>query len=115
MSDGLRVRVLPPPSAPTAGTLPVHAVLRDTSMEDVEHPTVAEVHTEMSADGTTELFLPVQADTLDPRNRYSLWVHAGTGDLERLTPGDLITTTALPVEGDDVRQQREIVVTLQQI
>ena len=112
--SGLRVRLLLPDAAST-GASQVHVALRDTSQEDAEHPTVAETFAELPAGGEAELYLPVEAGALDPRNRYSVWAHVTPGNPERLAPGDFITTAATPVDMSDIEQERTIPVSLQQI
>jgi hypothetical protein len=83
-------------------------------MEDVEHPTVAEARAEVVG-AVTQVYLPASVEPLDRRNRYTLWVHASAGDVERLTPGDYITTSAVPVSVSDIEQEREVEATLQRI
>lgn len=112
--SGLHIRVLLPTEV-DAGAYQVSVALRDTSMEDAEHPTVAEVRTELQAGTVTEVYLPVPVDPLDPRNRYTLWVHASSGDTGRLAPGDYITTAAVPVGVSDIEQERRVDVALQRI
>jgi hypothetical protein len=110
---GLHVRVLLS-GAPDAGTYQVVVALRDTSREDAEHPTVATARVEVAAGAAAEVYLPVRVE-LDPRNRYTLWAHAAAGETERISPGDYLTTAVVPVTAPEVRQEREIELTLRRI
>lgn len=81
----------------------VRVTLRDTTMEDALHPTVAETTAILEGErDTAEVVMTVPSHALDPRHRYSVWVqvdHEGSGGV---TPGDLITTQNVPITPDDL-------------
>ncbi len=112
--SGLRVRLAPPVPKATVQNYQVHVVLRDTSMEDVEHPEVAAATAQLR-DDIDEFYLPVDLSKIDSRNRYSLWVHATPQSGERILPGDFITTTSIPVSRLDIEEGREIQVSLVEV
>lgn len=74
--------------------------LRDTSLEDIVHPVVAETTTEFpeAPDGfDVELEVP---ESVLRQGRHTVWVHCDhTGD-GRVGAGDLITTQAFHVDPD---------------
>src|SRR5919201_1083046 len=96
----LRLRI-PDPRPHDQGST-VRVAVRDTTLADTLHPTVAEV-TGLVADGDgVELSVDLASEPLHPRHRYSVWGHvdhAGDGELR---PGDLITTQDVPVGLEDV-------------
>jgi hypothetical protein len=81
----------------------VRAVLRDTSMADALHPTVAEATRLVPQDlDQLEMVLDVPEGVLDPRHRYSLWVHVDHKGGGQPQAGDLITTQNVPVAPEDL-------------
>lgn len=99
----LRVRLRLPDPRPEDRGSTVRLVLRDTSMADALHPAVAEATAVLDpADDHADLVLDVPDGALDPRGRFSLWVHVDRAGGGELRAGDLITTQNVPVTVDDL-------------
>ncbi len=99
----LKMRLQVEELRPEDGGSVVHAVLRDTSMADALHPTVAEATAAVPEDpGQLEMVLDVPEGALDPHHRYSLWVHVDQEGGGQPRGGDLITTQDVPVVPEDL-------------
>ncbi len=94
----LTVSIKPPDSEPSDVGCRLVVQLRDTSLQDIVHPVVAETTTEIpKTQGAFEVNLDVPEGVLE-RGRHTVWVHADhTGD-GRIGAGDLITTQAFVVD-----------------
>jgi hypothetical protein len=112
----LRVRMRFPELRPADYGSSVHAELRDTSIADALHPTVAEAWAHVSPDiHEIELTIDVVEGRLAPGHRYSLWAHVGQGSAGHLRRGDLITAVDIPVTADDVAASAVLAVPLTRI
>jgi len=88
---------IPDPGPRDSGSL-VRLAIRDTTLADALHPTVAETTEGLddAAEGIeVSLELPDQA--LDPRHRYSVWAHVDHEGQGEIQTGDLITTQEVSV------------------
>lgn len=87
------------PARAPAGT-PVHVVVRDTSLVDVEAPLVVEATSEVGAGAATRLArvtLEIPAAALERPRRLSVFAHVDVDGDGALSPGDLITTRSYPI------------------
>lgn len=99
----LRVRIHVPERQPDDKDRSVRVELRDTSIADALHPTVAEAWAMMDdASDQVEVALDVPEASLASSHRYSLWAHVGSSSGRELQRGDLITTIDIPVTASDV-------------
>ena len=81
----------------------VRIALRDTTLADAEHPTVAETTGTLAPDGKEiELSVDVPKEQLDARHRYSVWAHVDRDGSGEIRSGDLITTQDVAVRPDDL-------------
>jgi hypothetical protein len=92
---------MPDLSAPDAGST-VRVAIRDTTLADALHPTVAEVIGILEPESEAELSVELPPERLNPRHRYSLWAHVDQAGDGEIRPGDLITTQNVPVRPEDV-------------
>jgi Type III secretion system lipoprotein chaperone (YscW) len=96
---------MPDLSATDAGST-VRVAIRDTSLADALHPTIAEATGTLKPDSEAELSVELPRERLDPRHRYSLWAHVDHHGDGEIRPGDLITTQNVPVRREDVDRGR---------
>jgi hypothetical protein len=81
----------------------VRVVLRDTTMADALHPTVAEATGVVDpVRDEVEVTLEVPREGLDRRHRYSVWAHVDHEGTGQPRAGDLITTQNVAVTPEDV-------------
>lgn len=96
----MRLRI-PDLRATDAGST-VRIAIRDTTLADALHPTIAEATGTLEPDHEAELNVELPRERLDPRHRYSLWAHVDQDGGGEIRPGDLITTQNVPVQREDV-------------
>lgn len=99
----LQVRLRIPDRRPQDAGSTVRIALRDTTLADTEHPTIAEASGTLAPGGDwVELSVDVPDEQLDPRHRYSVWAHVDRDGSGEIRGGDLITTQDVAVRPDDL-------------
>lgn len=88
---------IPDPGPDDSGSL-LRLAIRDTTLADALHPTIAETTegVENAAEGM-EVTLDLPDQGLDPRHRYSVWAHLDHEGQGEIQSGDLITTQDVSV------------------
>lgn len=92
------------PERPPAGA-PIVVQVRDTSLEDVEAPLVAEalgVVTEMRSSLLAAIELDIPTASLDPRTRLTVFAHVDVDRTGAISGGDFITkqSYAVPINSE---------------
>jgi uncharacterized lipoprotein YbaY len=110
----LRLRVGDPDPDDRGSTVRVE--IRDTTLADALHPTIAEATGTMAPDGErAELSVDLPDEPLDPRHRYSVWAHVDHTGNGQLQAGDLITAESIPIDPVDVDADDPVDVPMRRI
>lgn len=92
---------VPEPGPQDSGSL-LRLAIRDTTLADALHPTVAETTASVEDAGGIEVTLELPDEALDPRRRYSVWAHLDHEGEGEIKTGDLITTQEVSVRPEHI-------------
>lgn len=103
----IRVRLDLTERADTDAGSVVHLVVRDTSVADELHPTVAEASVTLEEADASEVVVDVADDALALGRHYSLFAHVDRSGDGTIDSGDMITTQNVPVTRADASPDAE--------
>jgi hypothetical protein len=102
---------------PPVGT-PLRVEVRDTSLEDVEAPLVAEQWAQVARGQSSWLQnveLEIPETNVDPRRRLNAFVHVDVDRDAAISTGDFITTQSYPVPNHQPGGESRLQVTVTRI
>ena len=105
------------PDRPPVGA-PLRLDVRDTTLEDVEAPLVAEARAVVAGERSSWLQnveLEIPDASVDPRGRLTAFVHVDVDADQSLSSGDFITTRSYAVPKEAPSGEARLEVTVQRI